>query len=119
KFEKEDIPYKVKWINDQENNKYLHYELPLREDKTLDWFYTLKRRFNRCDFTITYNEEPVGLIGLINIDKDQKTAEYYVCLGGDKYKGKGIANIATDLIIKKAYEVYHLKILYLYTEVKN
>lgn len=119
KFEECDIPYKVKWINDERNNEYLHYDLPLREDKTLLWFKNLKDRNDRVDFTITYDEEPAGLIGLLNIDFKNKRAEYYICLGGEKFKGKGIAKAATDLLIKKAYEVLGLKKIYLYTEVKN
>lgn len=38
KFEAKDIPLKVQWINDPFNNKYLHYNLPLDEDKTFQWF---------------------------------------------------------------------------------
>lgn len=91
KFKEEDIPYKVKWINDERNNKYLHYDLPLREDKTLEWYNKIKDRNDRADFTITYDNEPVGLIGLLNIDHNNKKAEYYICIGEDSYKGKGIA----------------------------
>ncbi|MFD1851253.1 GNAT family N-acetyltransferase [Oceanobacillus bengalensis] len=119
KFQEEDIPYKVKWINDDRNNKYLHYDLPLREDKTLQWFKTLEGRNDRIDYTITHAGEPAGLIGLLNIDLKGKEAEYYICLGGDKFKGKGIANIATDLLIQRAYKEFGLNTIYLYTEVDN
>ncbi|WP_342470254.1 GNAT family protein [Ureibacillus sp. FSL K6-3587] len=119
KFKEEDIPYKVKWINDERNNKYLHYDLPLREDKTLEWYNKIKDRNDRADFTITYDNEPVGLIGLLNIDHNNKKAEYYICIGEDSYKGKGIAKKATDLLIKKSYEEFGLIKIYLYTEVEN
>jgi diamine N-acetyltransferase len=119
KFQEEDVPYKVKWINDMKNNKYLHYNLPLREDKTLIWFKNLEGRTDRVDFTITFNGEPAGLIGLLNIDKKNKKAEYYVCLGGDQYRGKGIARIATDQLIKVGYRELNLNKIYLYTEVDN
>lgn len=118
-FRKEDIPFKVTWINDRENNKYLHYDLPLREDKTLQWFKTLDSRKDRADYTIIYNTKPAGLIGLLNLDLKMKEAEYYVCLGGDEYKGKGIASTATDLLIKKSHQEYGLNNIYLYTEIKN
>lgn len=119
KFKEEDIPYKVKWINDERNNKYLHYDLPLREDKTLEWYNKIKDRTDRADFTITYDNEPVGLIGLLNIDHNNKKAEYYICIGEDSYKGKGIAKKATDLLIMKSYEEFGLIKIYLYTEVEN
>ena len=34
KFESKDIPKKVEWINNSENNKYLHYDIPLKIEKT-------------------------------------------------------------------------------------
>src|SRR5690625_4846073 len=119
KFIKEDIPYKVKWINDEENNRYLHYDLPLKEDKTILWFNTLKTRKNRADYTITFNDKPVGLIGVLNIDMEKKDAEYYICLGEKEFKGKGIARIATDLLVREIEYEYSLKSIYLYTEIEN
>jgi len=118
KFEEKDIP-KVKWINDEKNNKYLHYDLPLREDKTLIWFRSIKDRTDRADYTITYNGEPVGLIGLLNIDYKNKKAEYYICLGGEQYRGKGIAYTATKLLVDVAYNDFKLNRIYLYTEINN
>lgn len=119
KFQEEDIPLKVKWINDEKNNKYLHYDLPLKEDKTLEWYKRIKNRTDRADFTITFDGEPAGLIGLLNIEFDRLQAEYYICLGEEKFKGKGIAKMATDLLIRKADELYGLKKIYLFTEVDN
>lgn len=119
KFNETDIPYKVKWINDEENNKYLHYDLPLREDKTLIWYQKNKNRTDRADYTIIYNNERAGLIGLLNIDSKNKKAEYYICLGGKKFRGKGIAFYATKEIIKTAYTKYGLQKLYLFTEIDN
>ena len=55
KFEEKDIPYKVKWINDDNNNKYLHYDLPIREDKTLIWFKSIVDREDRADYKKTNN----------------------------------------------------------------
>lgn len=118
-FIEDDIPYKVKWINDEKNNQYLHYDIPLREDKTLEWYKSVKDRDDRADYTITYNGEPAGIIGLINIDKIKKEAEYYICVGEEKFKGKGVAKEATELLLRNAYEVYKLRNVYLYTEVEN
>ncbi|AIF44551.1 GNAT family acetyltransferase [Virgibacillus sp. SK37] len=119
KFEEKDVPYKVRWINDESNNKYLHYDLPLREDKTLQWFKSLEGRSDRVDYTIIYDDEPAGLIGLLDIDYKNKKAEYYICLGGGQFKGKGIAEFATDLLIKESYKELWLNKIYLYTEVEN
>src|SRR5690625_7719301 len=88
KFKVEDIPYKVKWINDSENNQYLHYDLPLEEGKTLAWFNSIKTRSDRADYTITCNDEPVGIIGLLDIDENNKKAEYYITLGATRLRSE-------------------------------
>ena len=78
KFQKEDIKKKVEWINNPENNRYLHYDLPLEYEKTLDWFEKNKDRTDRYDAVIECGGEAVGLIGLLSVDRKNSKAEYYI-----------------------------------------
>lgn len=119
KFDFADVDLKVKWINDEKNNKYLHYVLPLRADKTAEWWEKTKNADGRLDLTILYKNEPVGLIGLLGIDKVNKKAEYYICLGEHSCKGKGVAKTASRLLIKYAFDMLELNKVYLYTEEEN
>lgn len=66
-FRESDIPCKVRWINDSENNKFLHYDRPLDEDKTRVWFHKNKDRTNRYDAIIEYEWKSCGVIGLLSI----------------------------------------------------
>lgn len=123
KFNKQDIPLKVKWINDREINKYLHYELPLQEEKTLEWYEKNKDSKNRVDKTIeVYGSQgytPVGILGLLGIDYTNKKAEFYICLGEKSMHGKGIARSASIEFIKSYFEETNINKLYLYTEKDN
>ena len=119
KFEEKDIQNKIKWINNQNNNKFLHYDLPLEYDKTLRWFHNIKDRADRYDAVIEYASVPVGIIGLLGIDEKNKKAEYYITLGEEEYKGKGIAYKASLLLLKYAFEELNLNKVYLYTETEN
>lgn len=119
RFEKSDIPNKVKWINDAANNKYLHYDLPLEIVKTEAWFEKNKDRHDRYDAVIEVDGTPVGLIGLLEIDNKNKKAEYYVCLGEKDVKGKGIASNASKLLLQYAFNELCLNKVYLYTEYGN
>ena len=38
RFTFDDIPLKIEWINNPENNKFLHYDLPLEYEITVAWF---------------------------------------------------------------------------------
>lgn len=117
KFEERDISNKVRWINDNENNRYLHYDLPLEEEKTRQWYYKTENRTDRYDAVIECDKKSVGIIGLLGIEKGQ--AEYYVTLGEKEYKGKGIAKSATFLLLKYAFSALKLRTVYLFTETEN
>lgn len=117
KFNEFDIENKVKWINDEKNNKYLHYELPLEVEKTKTWYMNNKDREDRYDAIIEYKGVAVGVIGLLSINEEN--AEYYVTLGEEKYKGMGIAKSATEQLLEFAFFKLNLKEVFLYTEVEN
>lgn len=116
KFEETDIPLKVEWINNPNNNKYLGYDLPLTIEKTHRWFENNKTRSDRVDFTILADGIPVGTNGFIGIDND---AEYYITIGEEIYKGKGVATEATRLALKYAFEELKLPKVHLTTDKNN
>ncbi len=117
KFEESDISNKVKWLNDRDNNRYLHYDFPLVEENTRLWFSKIKDRTDRFDAVIEYDGVPVGVIGLLGIGDDK--AEYYITMGEKEYTGKGIAKKATLLLLEYAFMELGLNKVYLYTEVEN
>lgn len=116
-FEKKDVPNKVRWINDDANNTYLHYNLPLNEKDTLAWFERNQGRKDRVDDVIEFEGVPVGIIGLLSVTEE--SGEYYVTMGESAYKGKGIAKQASRLILEYGFKELGLKEIYLYTEVDN
>lgn len=119
KFTKNDIPKKVEWINNPQNNRYLHYDLPLEISKTERWYDTNAGRTDRYDAVIEADGVPVGLIGLLVIDYKNKKAEYYISMGETDYKGKGIAKEASRLILNYGFNELNLNRIFLYTETEN
>lgn len=117
-FSKKDIENKVRWINDPENNLYLHYDLPLEYDKTLNWFLS-KNNQNRCDCIIEYSDNPIGLIGLLNIDRTNLKAEFYICIGENEYKGRGFAKKSSSLLIEYGFNELGLNKIYLNVDSNN
>jgi len=119
KFDITDIPNKIKWINDPENNRFLHYDLPLEEEKTRNWFEKNKQRTDRYDAVIEADGVPCGLIGLLDIDRKNSKAEFYISMGEASYKGKGVSAEAGKLLLQYAFEELNLNRVYLYTETGN
>lgn len=119
KFTFEDIPLKIEWINNSQNNEFLHYDLPLEYDKTVQWYEKNKDRKDRFDAVIEYYGEPVGLAGLLNIDYKNSKAEDYMIVGNTSYKRRGIATKAGTLIALYCFDVLKLNKLYAFIEVGN
>lgn len=117
-FEETDIPRKVDWINNPANNQFLHYDLPLQIDRTTEWFRR-KDNSKRLDCIIEFNGTPVGLIGLLQIDKINRKAEYYITIGETDFKQKGIATKATKAIIDYAFTELTLHKVYLTVDARN
>lgn len=114
----EDIPLKIKWINNPDNNKYLHYDIPLQLEKTQSWFQ--KRDMNkRIDCIVEYAGCAVGVIGLLSIDIINSKAEYYITIGESGFKGKGIATKATKAILAYAFQKLSLHKVYLNVDADN
>lgn len=119
KFQFEDIPLKIEWINNSANNEYLHYDLPLEYEKTCKWFESINDKTDRIDWVIEYEGRPVGLIGILNIDLKNLKGEDYVVIGDASIKGKGIAVRAGILNMAYAFNVVGLNKLYGYVDVGN
>ena len=119
KFERSDIPKKVEWINNPENHRYLHYDLPLSIEKTEVWFDSHDGDKTRYDAVIEADGVAVGTIGLLSIDQRNSKAEYYVAMGETDYKGKGVAKEASRLILAYGFGTLGLNRIYLYTETEN
>ena len=119
KFSVQDIPNKVRWINDDDNNTYLHYELPLETEKTQRWFENVKDKADRYDAVIEADGVSVGVIGLLNIDVVSLKAEYYITLGEASYKRKGISYIASQQLLRYAFETLGLNKVYLNVDADN
>ena len=117
-FTEEDIRLKVEWINNPNNNQYLHYDIPIQYEKTLRWFYQ-KDNAHRADCTIEYDGIPVGVIGLLAIDDTNKKAEYYITVGDTSYQRRGIATKATMLILEYAFIDLNLNKVYLTVDADN
>lgn len=119
RFDECDIKNKVKWINDPRNNTFLHYDLPLEYEKTLNWWRNVRERTDRFDAVIEVDGIPCGLIGLLGIDCINQKAEYYISMGEVSFKGKGIATRASKMLLEYAFGELGLNRVYLFTEVDN
>jgi len=115
-----DLKLKVNWINDPEVSKYLHYELPLRLNKTRKWFENIADDKSRYDFTIeTKDKKAIGLIGFIGINYTHKTAEFYIAIGEKTFWNKGYATQALSALVKWGFGELKLEKIWAITRKYN
>lgn len=75
------------------------------------WFATLQTRKDRLEFVIVLivNDQPLGTIGLSGIDSERAEAEYGILIGESKWRGRGIAREASELLLEYAFSTLNLK----------
>lgn len=117
-FEERDIPQKVVWINNPENNQHLHYNIPINYEDTRKWFFN-KNNSVRMDYVIEYDGVPVGLIGLLSIDHFHHKAELYISMGEVIYKKRGISTVAIQILLGYGFQHLHLHKIYSTTDGEN
>lgn len=101
-----DIPYRVKWLNNHEVNKYIGDKLrkktTLKREKA--WFDNYKKAKDKKFFTICDNAKLIGFMGLSNISRQNKNADLFIAIGDDDYRGQGIGAIALRWLIDYGFK---------------
>lgn len=120
-IEFEDIPYRVKWLNDEEINSGITISGPVSLAKTQAWFQKVVLDDTRRDFMIidTEKKEPIGIIGIVKIDYQNSKAELYIAIGNKAYWGRNNGSEALQLIVKYSFCELDLNRIYLYTNTTN
>jgi diamine N-acetyltransferase len=116
-FEKEDLHLRVKWINDEETNKTLGFDIPVSLAKTQAWFQNSLTDNSKVNFAIVdiETDKVIGMSGLINIDYKNKNAEYYITIGEKEYLGKKLPDEVAELILNYGFNHIGLFKVYLHT----
>ena len=96
-----DIPHRVKWLNNPFVNKYIGNQLGQKTTlkKQEEWFSNYLKDRNKKFFTIYYNKNPIGFMGLSNISKVNKNADLFIAIGNDEYRGRGIGKEAINWLL--------------------
>jgi RimJ/RimL family protein N-acetyltransferase len=119
----DDIPDKVRWYNDDEVTRFLHYENKFTIKESLEWLKKIKNDNTRYENVIKIEEDNIlkniGIIGLFDIDEKNKKAGFYITIGEKQYQGKGLAKKATIKFLKECFISFELEKIYLYTDVDN
>lgn len=117
----EDLKDRVEWINDEENIQTLLFDWPTSYEKTLKWYSNAIMDNAKLHFSIVDKEtnELVGMTGLLNIDRINHHAQFYLTIGNKKYRGKHLPDEVIPLVLEYGFSELELKKIYLYTLPNN
>ncbi|WP_239769842.1 GNAT family protein [Mammaliicoccus sp. P-M57] len=111
---KEDEALILKWKENKNLRNLIGTIFPINELEHQKWFENKMLDKNGRIFIIEENyQNPIGLIGFNQIDWINRNAELFIFIGNKQYRGKGIGEQATNIILDFAKENLNLVMIYL------
>jgi diamine N-acetyltransferase len=101
KIVESDLEVLIKWRNSKKmyryNNQFVLLNMFLQEK----WFESInKNKSNRIMFLVTNKKnKPIGVCGLIHVDKVNKSGDCAILLGDQKIHGKGLGSEILDKLV--------------------
>jgi len=114
--EEEDLPLLVVWRNNPLIWRWFFNKFPLSKTGQKDWFLNLNKDASKKLFVICLleNNDPIGTIGLDNIDfLNQSTEIGNILIGEQEYFGKGYGREAVTLLLNFCYWSLNMNRVYL------
>ncbi|MCK4257780.1 MAG: GNAT family N-acetyltransferase [Halanaerobiales bacterium] len=120
-LEREDLPYRVEWMNDDEISSGITIDGPVSLAKTQAWFQRVVTDDMKRHFVIVDNKtkEPIGMLGIVGIDFRNLKAELYIAIGNKAYWGRNLGSEALQLSLEYSFGELNLNRIYLYTDIGN
>lgn len=120
-FEEDDIPNRVKWINDPEIQFTLNYDMPTSVSKTKRWFANMVMDSTRREFSIftVKDNKHIGFCGLFNISIPAMKAELHCVIGEKEYWSGGYGTEAYKLLDEYGFVELGLNKIYGYQLLHN
>lgn len=118
-LKEEDAFVSVDWRNDPEVFRYTVnvYDRHISIESELDWIRKVINATNEYRCAIISDGVYVGNIYLTDITND--SAEFQIFIGNKKYWGKGVAKLASQLILRHAFENLKLEKVRLNVRISN
>lgn len=120
-LEAEDLPLRVKWVNDPEVRQFLMFDYPLSLSKTKAWFNSGLLQSDKVHFSIVdkATDQVIGMTGLLDLTYKHGRAQMYITIGEEAYRGKGLAKEVIPALLRYAFIEHNLNKVYLYTLTNN
>jgi hypothetical protein len=101
------------WRNSDVVRRYMYRSHYISKEEHLKWFEELKlEKGNRKVWIIYYEEIPVGVINLFNIDYENKITDWGFYIGETAYRGLGIGSISLWRLMEYVFDKMNFQKMY-------
>ena len=115
-----DMALKVAWYNDPAVRKTLVVDERFELAKTISWFHTLAANDTRADFCVeSLDGIPIGITGLIDIDRKNKTAQCYCVIGEKAFWGHGLGTEIHSVLFQWGFETLGIEKIWAHIRTNN
>ena len=111
---------KVQWYNAPKVRKTLVVDEIFELEKTIEWFRALEGNDFRADFIVESLEGvPIGIAGLIDIDRKNKTAQCYCVIGEKSFWGKGLGTEIHSVLFQWGFKKFDFQKIWAHIRTNN
>ena len=122
-LEENDLSLRPKWFNNPEINQTLLMDYPISLATTMAWFKRAlpEQHHTRLDLSICHKDtnKVIGMTGLLNIDRRNSHAQFYITIGEKKFWGRHISRDVIRMVLNYAFHNLSLNKVYLWTIAAN
>lgn len=109
----DDIKKKVRiWRNQPEIRNNMVTRHIISEKEHNKWLKSLTKRDDWIVWVVFYQNKPIGICSLSNINKVGNTTDWGVYIGEDKFKGKGLSKYILFKLIDKTFNEMNMNKMY-------
>lgn len=103
----------VRWRNLPDVHAQLFSDRPPTREEHLRWFQSLDDRRREYVIEDSVSATAIGTVGLSQIDRRHRKAEFGIVIGEPEYRGKGFAWAASQELLRLAFDELGLHRVYL------
>lgn len=116
---RKDIPSRIKWWRNPKIREFLTDIRRNNLEQEKKWFDDYFKDKSKIFFTITCNKKPIGMVGLIHIDRKNKHAGIFVVIGEDEFRNKGVGREAINFVVNYGFNKFNLHKIKIAANIKN
>ena len=96
------------WRNNPEIRQYMYSSNYISEENQKRWFNSIKNDNTKAYYVIHYNDIPVGVVNLTDIDLINKKCSWGLYIGDMNVRGKGIASKVEQMVFDIVFNQLNL-----------